>query len=245
MTDPSANGPTITASREDAPSYRRAAAGGGGVGGSGGIFLHLLVVLLIAACCGLGWFAFTLQTRLDVAHGELDRSAARLDALEASLADTGRSLSEQGSETGDQLAFWESEIRKLWDVSNKRNKEWIEENRAAAARLDRRLGELAANLDRVGAMAGRHERMLGDGSSLVDRLGVLEQDLTEVAARAATDRDLLRNIVDDVNTMKARLASSGSGNVERIEALERWIESINAWRIDTNQRLQALGAPPA
>lgn len=243
MSEPQVNGPSITANRAEAPSYRRGAAASSGV--TGGVFLHLLVALLIAACCGLGWFVFTLQTQLQNAQQGLEQAIERIAGLESALDATGRSLSEQGSETGDQLQFWESEIRKLWDVANKRNKGWIEENRAAAATLRERVGRLDAATERVGAMASRHERMLGDGSSLVDRLGVLEQDLTELAARTATDRDLLRNIVDDLNTLKARLSSGGADNGARIDELERWVESINSWRLDTNRRLQSLGAPPA
>ena len=48
--------------------------------------------------------------------------------LEERLSATDNAMMQEGQDTKEQIGFWQDEIRKLWAVSNERNKKWIKDN---------------------------------------------------------------------------------------------------------------------
>ena len=89
---------------------------------------------------------------------------------------TDEALSDTGDETKEQINFWESEIRKLWAVSNERNKKWIEDNRATAARNDADIGAVETTVAALQASVARQTDVAARQQEIADQ--VAELDLT-------------------------------------------------------------------
>ena len=95
-----------------------------------------LFVLVLALVLGfVVWQNFQLTLRLNETNQNLLLSNARIGVMEGQLSATDENLVMNESNIKIQLTNQMSEIRKLWDVTNKRNKVWIEDNQAAIAAL--------------------------------------------------------------------------------------------------------------
>lgn len=117
----------------------------------GAITLTLLLV------CGVAIAVLALQQysslqMLDSYEERLELANDRIVALEQALTQTDESVSMNGTainaqfqaikaETEEQM----SEIRKLWDVANKRNRQWIEDNQALLVSHQERLVSLESS----------------------------------------------------------------------------------------------------
>ncbi|MEQ9002113.1 MAG: hypothetical protein RIE74_00960, partial [Pseudomonadales bacterium] len=125
------------------PGPRRRAGGGEGGGGSrlvGNLGLAVLAAGLLVA----GWFIAEQYQQLQESDRSLADARARIEVMEDRLRTTDEALTETGANTSEQINFWESEIRKLWAVTNDRNKKWIEDNQKAIAALQQSLSGLEA-----------------------------------------------------------------------------------------------------
>src|SRR5690554_6254938 len=109
------------------PSPKRDSNGGDDDGGSS----WLIYVLLLILASGLGYLGYDgWQTRasLQEAQRQLVTTNTRLIELESQLSATDESLSLNESAIQSKLNNILSEIRKLWDVADARNRDWIREN---------------------------------------------------------------------------------------------------------------------
>ena len=48
----------------------------------------------------------------------------RIAVLEDRLRITDEAMTNTGQNTNEQIGFWETEIRKLWAITNERNRKW-------------------------------------------------------------------------------------------------------------------------
>ena len=92
-------------------------------------FLLVLVLVLGA------WFHRQLSGLQAVVDNRLSESTEQLGSLASQLSATDEEVTQTSDQVRQTLATHDSEIRKLWDVSNKRNRDWIEKNQAEIARL--------------------------------------------------------------------------------------------------------------
>jgi hypothetical protein len=233
--------PDDVAGRRRAPtSGRRRGAGGSadsgggsrGDGGSRGIGISLVIALLLAGLAVSGWFIFEQQQRLQRDGEALASARARLDALEDRLRTTDKALTETGATTSEQINFWESEIRKLWSVTNDRNKKWIEDNRAAIDQLKKSLGNLEAGSRDLQATVGRHEAAFARQQQVVDRLTGIEVQIQQVIRSQ-------RDLVDQVNAANQNVAALRGLN-SRVQETEQAVAAIDAYRLQLNSRLADL-----
>ncbi len=208
---------------------RRGGTGGAGGGRGSSALLSVALVALLVAIAGGGWFLVTQHEELRSTKSTLEEASRRIAALEerSRLTDESLSLSEEG--TNEQLTFWESEIRKLWDVSNKRNKAWIEGNQAAIAGTEKSLGAALADMDSVKSAVSRHETAFSRQQDIADRLTAIDLRLNRLVAGN-------RDLVD-----KANIAAQLSARVEqRVIKNEEAVTAIDRWRASTNSRILNL-----
>jgi DNA repair exonuclease SbcCD ATPase subunit len=240
---------SISTSPDDVGGRRRAptsgrrrsgsAAGSGDSGGgsrgdraSRGMGISLVIAVLLAGLAVSGWFIFEQQQRLQRDAEELASARVRLDALEDRLRTTDEALSETGATTSEQINFWESEIRKLWSVTNDRNKKWIEDNRAAIEQLRKSLASLEAGSREVQSTVGRHEAAFAQQQQVVDRLTGIEVQIQQVMRSQ-------RDLVDQVNAANQNVAALRSLN-NRVKETEQAVAAIDAYRLQLNSRLADL-----
>ena len=158
--------PSISPSPEDAAGYRRSGSGrkraSGKDGGPRMIGINLILAILVAGLVMAGWFIANQHQLLNAEQAELTSSQARIAVLEDRLRITDEAMTNTGQDTKEQIGFWESEIRKLWSVTNERNRKWIKDNEAAVKKQAQALSTLQTSNTNLSASVGRHESAFRD-----------------------------------------------------------------------------------
>lgn len=128
----------------DEPAPMRPGSSGRSSGGNG--LLWLMIALLVAAVAAVYFHSRQLSDQLEQQSGLIGEYAQRIQVLEDELTATGRDLSRSGDTLEKRIEDSEHEIRKLWDLSNKRNKVDIARNEKALTDLEQSLSGLAEEL---------------------------------------------------------------------------------------------------
>jgi chromosome segregation ATPase len=217
-----------TARKGDAGPPRRGASGGGS-----SVMTNLVMIVLIAGLTACGWFLLTQQQALDEARTARSDAERRLLRIEERLSMTDQALNATESQTQTQLEFWESEIRKLWDVANKRNKDWIEKNQAAIAKLTQTVDAQAKAVDQVRAQAADLRRAVGTQEEILTQL-------TSVGQRTADLTAQQRTLMDRVNALQQTTNALDSGLARRVASNEEAVASMDAFRREMVGRITRL-----
>ena len=149
---------------------------------------------------------------------------------------TDQVMSETAGETDEQINFWESEIRKLWAVSNERNKRWIQDNQKLLRSQKTTIDALEATDKSLRSTVARHENALGRQDEVADQLASIELQLQRVLRGQ-------RDLVDKVNAAAQTVAgvnSSVQEHEQAIAAIDSYRRQFNTRLVDIEQRLDAL-----
>ena len=175
------------------------------------LIFYLVVTVIIVAT--FSWTYFGISAQQD----NLVKINNRLISLEENVQSSSDS-SEENIETllGD-LKIINREIRKLWDLSNKRNKK--------------------------------------DISVLSEQNKVISNEIFEIQNNSTSNSQTLENIEESLKSIKKRLAKLSSFELnsstysERLAELEEAVQSVDAYRKQTNQSIldiqEELSAKPA
>ncbi|MCY4198578.1 MAG: hypothetical protein OXF31_01950 [Gammaproteobacteria bacterium] len=245
MSDSSPDDPLTTDGLGGSSGYsrtsRRSAPSGGASGGrqSG---IYALLVLGLVGVIVLGWLAFSAQTELVALQSEDQDARARLGEIEARLQISDETRSRADTEIEGQVDFWEDEIRKLWAVTNERNKNWITENQAAVKTAQGRIANINKQLDSLNAAVARVEKGFQNQQDIMNQLDRLSRLVTEVGRTA-------RDSADKSNTASITLARMESELSKLLKENEEFQKSVDAFRRQTNTRIESLraevqGTPP-
>ncbi len=201
----------------------------------------LVLAVLAAGLAVAGWFIANQHRLLTEEQQQLAQANARLEALEDRLRMTDQVMSETDAQTGQQINLWESEIRKLWDISNKRNKGWIEGNQRLLNSHKSSIQALEAVDKTLKSAVARHEQALGRQDEVADQLAAIELQLQRVLRGQ-------RDLVDKVNTAAQTVAGMNSSVQEHeqaIAAIDSYRRQFNTRLVDIEQRLDALKPAPS
>ncbi len=241
VSDKPQNSPSISAAPEDA--RRRSPSASRRRGGDGGGKLLGVTLVLAVLAVGLavaGWFIANQQRLLAEEQKRLAAANTRIEALEERLQMTDQVISETDAETGEQIDFWESEIRKLWAVSNDRNKQWIQDNQKLLQSHKASLQAIESTNKSLKSTVDRHDQALRRQGEVADQLAAIELQLQRVLRGQ-------RDLVDKVNTA-AQTVAAVDGSVQEheqaIAAIDAYRRQFNTRLMDIEQRLDALGAAP-
>ncbi len=227
---------SISAGPEDTTGYRRGGgnrrrgSGGSPSGGPRMIGINLILAVLVAGLVLAGWFIANQHQMLVSEQAALAAAGDRIKVLEDRLMVTDQAMTETGQDTQEKIGFWETEIRKLWAVSNERNRKWIKDNEAAVAKLTKTLQSIESGNRELAASVGRHESAFRQQQAIIDQLTSLELQIQQMVA---TQRDL----VDKANAANQTVASLQAGLAGRVEENEQAVASIDAYRVQLNNRL--------
>ncbi|ODC03643.1 hypothetical protein BFW38_08890 [Terasakiispira papahanaumokuakeensis] len=195
-------------------SKRHAAAGSGQ-----GLSLFALLVALGGVGFG-GWQYLQVQK---LQNGLLTLGD-RVEELELQLSATGKDLSSAGEGFRERLDTVDSEIRKLWDLSNKRNRPNIESLQGKVERLDTAQEGLSGRLEKQTAqlqqMDGRIDQMV---STLRDEVNAQAQRVTRLQDQLAPLQDHL----DQLNTRITVLPGRLDDQKKQLDSLRNTLASMD------------------
>ena len=179
---------------------------------SSGLFLGIVFVLLLTGILGLSLWVSELSKASNSINSKVE---SRLLILEEQLQLADSTSTESLSDINSQLQFLDKEIRKLWDLSNKRNKVKIAELNQDIEKQTNALKELAAtqtnDQKNINAIQQESQKL----SILVDELS--------------------RSNKENLNTQNKIAELSRS-----ILLLEETVQAFDAYRKQNNELLQEL-----
>jgi chromosome segregation ATPase len=235
MAERSPRNSSISTNPDDATGYRRGSGGArrrtsSGGGGSKMIGINLILAVLVAGLVIAGWFIANQHQLLTAEKTALDAAEGRIALLEDRLRMTDETLIDSEEDTQEKIGFWETEIRKLWAVSNERNRTWIKDNEAALAKLTKTLSAVEASNRELTSSVGRHESAFSQQQAIIDQLTSMEISIQQLA-------NTQRDIVDKVNSASQSVASLNAGLAARVGENEQAVAAIDAYRVQVNTRL--------
>jgi len=220
----------------------------------------VLMLMLIVAMSGGGWLYWQqqlelveLRQNLEDATGFIGQSKLLMARLAGELNETGAELEQSGSVAEKKLAFLDSEMRKLWGVTNDRNKKAIKDNASGLKVVSASLSKLNKHLD--GTVSDNNKRFSGLGaqilavefdaakqvSSLANEVSITraEQDERLSMIGSAVEKAAVDSIdLNKRNTAKVEKLSEFAKNTEKsISSIDATISSIDASRRQLNERV--------
>ena len=144
---------------------------------SGGLFLGFVFVLMLSAILGLAlWVNQISTTNKDIIIVYEDRISLLEEQL--SIVDSVNADSMTG--VSAQLQFLDKEIRKLWDLSNKRNKVDIQQSIKDIDRLTSELNSINNLIKNMDMSVIKNESKLNELISQLNNLSTLAQSLFDL-----------------------------------------------------------------
>jgi chromosome segregation ATPase len=234
MAGPSRPEPKLSADPTDVSGYRRGAKGRAeGAAGSGArIGINVLVGALVVGLATAGWFIAVQYQQIEKAESALERADHRIAVLEERSQVTDQVMTESGSEVQSKLGQWESEVRKLWDVS-KRDRQLITDIQTRLKTQDGVLGGVQTSLKDLSSASARHEQALAQQTAIAQQLASVDQQVRQLVVQQ-------RQLTDQVNAARQSLASLESGLTRRVVSNEKAIDAIDQYRLQLNSRLVDL-----
>ena len=197
----------IKPERPDLSLNRRARKTGGG----GFLFSSLILILnSIGLIILFLWFFNTSGNQQQAGQNFVER----ISVLEESLAEKDQQLNTLSEEVDADLKFVNKEVRKLWDLSNKRNRKNISENLNAIENLNEKI----ENIDKKDEVLSAQQRAL-----------------TLELARIKNIQDNINSQLDNFDDITPNETGSDS-----LADIEESIDSFNAYRVQVNQSLLDL-----
>ena len=197
----------IKPERPDLSSNRRARkTGGGGFLFSSSVLILNSIGLIILFL----WFFNTSGNQQQAGQNFVER----ISVLEESIAEKDQQLNTLYEEVDADLKFINKEVRKLWDLSNKRNRKNISENLNSIENLNEKI-ESIDKKDEV--------------------LSAQQRALTLELARIKNIQDNINSQLDNFDDITPNEAGS-----DRLSDIEESIDSFNAYRVQVNQSLLNL-----
>lgn len=203
--------------------------------------LSLFALLVALGGIGFGGWQYVQVQKL---QNGLLALGDRVEELELQLSETGKDLSSAGEGFRERLDTVDSEIRKLWDLSNKRNRPNIESlqgkveqlgstQEGLSGRLDKqteqiqqmdgRINQVASTLrDEVNAQAQRVTRLQDQLAPLQDHLDQLNTRITVLPGRLDDQKkqlDSLRNTLASMDQRLTELAVASSTQADQLSSL--------------------------
>jgi septal ring factor EnvC (AmiA/AmiB activator) len=203
-------------------------------------FLLVLVVVL-----GV-WFFRQLSALQAVVDNRLAESTEQLGSLASQLSATDESVTQSSDQVRQMLANHDSEIRKLWDVANKRNRGWIEKNQADIAQLTRQRAELNKSVEalktELATLQKETQQLVQTRNQLQTRLEVQAETVKQLDTRLAAQQkqvEALNKLLPAMQSL-ARVDSAGGGIANRLTEIEAAINAFDTYRRQVNVRLDRL-----
>ena len=179
---------------------------------SSGLFLGIVFVLLLIGILALSLWVNELSNASSKVNTKVE---SRLLILEEQLQLADSTSTEFLSDINSQLQFLDKEIRKLWDLSNKRNKVNIK-------KITEDLGRYSVALKEIAMTQTNDQKNINTIKNQSQKI----QDRIEEVAKINQDNTAIQNQIAELN--------------RSILLIEENIQAFNAYRRQNNELLQDI-----
>ncbi|MCL6417546.1 hypothetical protein MIB92_17935 [Aestuariirhabdus sp. Z084] len=237
--------PSLSVSQDDIRIDRRAPTPKSDSGAKGSPVLMGLVVLLVGALGAVAYFGHqqtqALKAQLESNQQAFELTLQRLQDVSGKVIATGESMDQSDTKVQAELRVVNSEIRKLWDVSNKRNKRNIAENGALLEKQAKLIAALTVARKAQEKSLKAYRSELGKEQERTKALASqIQLSSTEQAARL----EVLLERLDSLEALNARFElfqKQYSADLEAANSLsadnQDALRSIDAFRRQVNSQL--------
>lgn len=207
------------------------------------ILLFLLLLMVIGAGVWLGQQVLQLQAEQAASSNALQLERSRVESISAQVHETGSSFVETGNVLESKFKFFESEIRKLWDVSNKRNRKAIEDNKAQLAKTDKALqGKLKTVEGKIAAAnkatAKLNKQLVSENTALRATIEAQNEQLLIIEGEMELLQQRIKNLPSD-------LAARVANNEEAVKSIDASRQQLIKRLTQVQQELDVLRSPAA
>lgn len=179
---------------------------------SGGLFLGIVFVLLLIGILALSLWVNELSNASSKVNTKVE---SRLLILEEQLQLADSTSTEFLSDINSQLQFLDKEIRKLWDLSNKRNKVNI-------TKITEDLGRYSIALKEIAMTQTNDQKNINTIKNQSQKI----QDRIEEVAKINQDNTAIQNQIAELN--------------RSILLIEENIQAFDTYRRQNNELLQDI-----
>lgn len=179
---------------------------------SSGLFLGVVFVLLLCGILALSLWVSEISRSSNEIN---DLVESRLSILEEQLQLADSTSTEFLSDINTQLQFLDKEIRKLWDLSNKRNKVNI-------SKLTLDLNKQSNLLKSIAATQTNDQKNIQDIVSQLERLGQAAKNLSQLS---------MKNSVTESKLIELN---------KSLLLLEETVQAFDSYRKQNNELMQEL-----
>ncbi|WP_299726258.1 hypothetical protein [uncultured Endozoicomonas sp.] len=233
-------------SADERPSRQRASAGaprniGHGVpvkSGGGGYWVSTILFLLLVAVAGGGYWQFSqLQKTLADTRQQLQETRESLGQVTGEVSKTGENISQSDSVFRSELKVLNSEIRKLWDVTNKRNRQWITENKEKIAQTAKKADQAVSQMDGVKKSYAQQDKRLVEVNQMIKAVTteqlVANSDMTAYVDALKGEIAALKKTINSQKTVEQQVVASA-------ETQEELSKKLSSFQSQVSVRLQQL-----
>lgn len=204
-----------------------------------------LLLLMIIAMGGAGFWQFSLlQQDLKETRSQLQSAKENLNQVTGEVSATGENLNQKNSSIRSELKELDSEIRKLWDVSNKRNRQWILINKDNVVKAQKTADVALEMADSANASADKINKNLNTlNADVKESDQILKTMSTEQVASQSemtVNMDALRKQVAELESLLAQQKKRNSEFEKRIKDQKDAVKSMDSFRQQVNRKVLQL-----
>jgi len=190
---------------------------------SGGLFVGFLYVLLFMSILGLGiWQSFESS----YTEAKIKTNEDRLAIIEEQMNIADEINNDSLTDISSSIQFLDKEVRKLWDLSNKRNKVNISKLLASTTKIETSIAQINESLDRYKIDLASNTKKINELQPSLSNIDDIKLTLKTIE----TQLILVDDSVQALNNYKKQLNQSIleiQTEISAIQQLEKIEEPLN------------------
>ena len=197
---------------------------------SGGLLVGFIYVLVFMSILFL-WIWQTFETEND--KSLLNTIDERLNLIEEQINIVDETNNDTITDISSSIQFLDKEVRKLWDLSNKRNKVNIQKLSDQAIKIEEILQKLQTDVDNNQTNLLKMRNSIETNMQNIENLGLSEEDLNSIRMNISsidTQLMLLDDTVQALNNYKNQLNQT----ILEIQTQISSSEDLNSTQVNEN-----------
>ena len=190
---------------------------------SGGLFVGFLYVLLFMSILGLGiWQSFESS----YTNAKIKTNEDRLAIIEEQMNIADEVNNDSLTDISSSIQFLDKEVRKLWDLSNKRNKVNISKLLASTTKIETSIAQINESLDRYKIDLASNTKKINELQPSLSNINDIKLTLKTIE----TQLILVDDSVQALNNYKKQLNQSIleiQTEISAMQQLEKIEEPLN------------------